>query len=148
MTNPIPDWILNTPSTQAIHNQPPRAAGELVLPFTPVDLFNIGAELIAQFLQRVVEAVVGFFIPGRAGAAFDQLADWANGLVNSFSGIITQIANLVAGTSGGIFGTVPPGGSLDDLIDLIPDALRSIPFLNIAGVGGPQNIGESVKSSK
>lgn len=75
MTNPAPDYIQNTPSTDAIHTAPPKAGGEFTTPFTPAALAQIGVQFIAGFLQKVVEAIVGVFVPGVS--AFEQLANWA-----------------------------------------------------------------------
>lgn len=78
MTTEPPDYYQGGASTEAIHNRPPTAGGVPVLPKTPHQLWQIGTELIEQFLKRVVNAVVGVFIPGVD--AFQQLQDWADDL--------------------------------------------------------------------
>lgn len=94
MTVP-PDWITSTPSTPAIHNKPPPAGGALVPPFTPEQLLQIGAQFIEQFLGKVVQAVIGVFIPGDNGAAFAQLQGWASGIEGLLLAVPTEIATIV-----------------------------------------------------
>lgn len=103
MTEQAPDWVTDTPSTDAIHNKPAKAGGEFTTPFTPAKLFQIGAQLIEQLLAKVVAAIVGIFIPG-GGTAFAQLADWASVQLPAL--ILAPLTTLV-GLLVTIFDSVP-----------------------------------------
>lgn len=109
MTEPTPEWAETTPSTEGIHKKPPRRGGEFTFPFTPQQLFEIGAELIEQFLRRVVNAVAGVFIPGVD--AFSQLQDWANNIGEFIGNIFDTIVDALNDLLGGVFG----GFDLGDL---------------------------------
>jgi hypothetical protein len=108
-----PDYVVNTPSTPAIHNEPPRS-----FQWTNLDeqqLSIMRQRLISAILQIVVQAVTGGFVPGGGiGGAFSQVQAWAanilgpdfiNSLLNGDQPINVQT----------LFGAIPP-----NLLSLIP----------------------------
>jgi hypothetical protein len=87
----VPDWALADIPWRPVH-QPP--ANQWTRPFTPQQLQEIGGELVEQFIRQVVLAVVGSFIPGNHGAAFDQLKAWADDLPNQIVAFINAATGL------------------------------------------------------
>lgn len=79
-----PDWATAVPSAD-VHKLPSGAGTTPTNPFTQQQLLQIGAQLIEQFLQKVLLAIVGFFIPGVS--SFEQLANWAHGLSDQLGNI-------------------------------------------------------------
>ncbi|QBI98035.1 minor tail protein [Mycobacterium phage Jamie19] len=77
MSIEMPDWASNIPSAP-IHQT--RPGSEITRPFTAQQLHELGGQLVEQFLKQVVLALAGIFVPGKLGAAFDQLKDWADDL--------------------------------------------------------------------
>jgi hypothetical protein len=106
-----PDWAFDTPNVP-LHDL--RGQQELTRPFTSQQLIEIGVELIEQFLRKVVEAVVGFFIPG-GGSAFDQLADWAQ--------FIPIVGDIVAAITGAFGDFTDLGSWFTDLIGILGNPL-------------------------
>ena len=98
MTEPIPDWVLNTPSAP-IHQQP--AGSELQRPFTRAQLLEVGARWLEGFIKEVVKALVGALIPGTP--AFEQLKDWADNLAEQLEDIpiIGDIIEILTGVEDG-----------------------------------------------
>lgn len=92
MTNPLidPEWSSEIPSAPVHKGQ---SQGGLTRPFSAQQLVEFGIELIEQFLRRVVNAVVGFFIPG-GGPAFDQLANWADGINDGLQNFATLVTGI------------------------------------------------------
>lgn len=64
-------------------------------PFTQQQLLEIGAELVEQFLRRVLLALAGSFIPG--STSFDQLVAWASDIP-----ILGDIVEALTGQVGGL----------------------------------------------
>lgn len=87
MTEQPPDWALSVPPTDAVHAR--QTGTEWTRPFTQQQLLEIGGQLVEQFLAKVVQAVVGVFIPGDRGAAFEQLRQWAQGIPSDIIEAIT-----------------------------------------------------------
>ena len=138
MTDQPPDWAVSVPSTDLIHQRPVQ---EVTRPFEQQSLLEIGLQLIEQFLSQVVEALVGVFIPGGLGSAFEQLRDWADDLgdmvaeIPVFGPIIELLADLF-----GIDIGDPGAPDLSDIwlsIPIIGDILRML------GIGAPNDDGES-----
>lgn len=110
----IPDWARAVPSTAGVH---PAASGTgFTRPFSTEQLLQIGADLIEQFLRRIVLAFTHAFIPGIP--AFEQLQQWADG-----------IADLLWWLE------------VDELLDLIGDSVGSLLEINWLS---PQAIWEAV----
>ena len=134
MSDAPPDWAVNIPSTELIHQRPEQ---EVTRPFEQQDLLQIGAQFIEQFLRSVVEAVVGIFIPG--GSAFDQLRDWAEEAADLPTMIASYGAELAApilnllGTALGI----PNLGEVLQKLALLPSVL-----LAAATGDDPDDIGD------
>lgn len=123
MTEQPPDWATSVPSHEGIHNKPPGT--ELTRPFTQAQLIEIGAQLIEQFLKRVVQGLVGSFIPG-AGPALDQLFSYGQKILGAFDGI-----DLDGG----------PGAILGAIAEALADALADVPIIGdlveaITGIAG------------
>lgn len=141
MTEEAPDWVTSTPGA-SIHNLPTKQ--DLTFPFTPQQLLEIGGQLIEQFLRRVVEAVVGFFVPG-AGPAFDQLFDWAHDLGTAAWGAFNQVGQLISDIGGHVIGDVSAAlnGAVNGLASLVNNLLHnagavigSIPQTIVTGLNG------------
>lgn len=67
---------------------------------------------------------------------------WFSGLLgggNLAEDILNIPAKIFEGITGGVF-----GGDTLNILNEIADALTNIPFTNVGGVGGPENIGGSV----
>lgn len=114
----LPDW-LEVPNVP-LHDLR-QGAGELTRPFTQQQLLQIGRELIEQFLKKVVQAVVGFFIPG-GGTAFEQLSNWA----------IDNILNIPLTALGAIFDN--NGKILTDLLSIPADIITGLPTAVLSGM--------------
>ena len=141
MTEEAPDWVSSTPGAP-VHNLPTKQ--DLKFPFTPQQLLEIGGQLIEQFLRRVVEAVVGFFVPG-AGPAFDQLFDWAHDLGTAAWGAFNQVGQLISDIGGAVIGDVSSAinGAVNGLAHLVDKLLHdagavigSIPSALVSGLNG------------
>ncbi|GAA2436197.1 hypothetical protein [Mycolicibacterium llatzerense] len=141
MTEEAPDWVSSTPGAP-VHNLPTKQ--DLTFPFTPQQLLEIGGQLIEQFLRRVVEAVVGFFVPG-AGPAFDQLFDWAHDLGTAAWGAFNQVGQLISDIGGHVIGDVSAAlnGAVNGLASLVNNLLHnagavigSIPQTIVTGLNG------------
>jgi hypothetical protein len=102
-----PDWITNTPSTDQIHNEGDNGGFSFSTFFTPAKLFQIGAQLIEGLIRRVVEAIVGIFIPG--SSAFSQLENWATTLLPAqILDPINQVLQLLIS----LFNFIPGAGTI------------------------------------
>ncbi|AER48398.1 minor tail protein [Mycobacterium phage Babsiella] len=98
MTDPLPDWMRQTPNLESLHNLPDIPWGgyrprDIELPSLP-DLALFVAKMLERFLKDVVLAVVGFFIPGDLGAAYEQLKDWATNLPDQIVSFIDNVAGI------------------------------------------------------
>lgn len=136
-----PDWVAETPGAP-VHNLPTKQ--DLKFPFTPAQLLEIGGQLIEQFLRRVVEAVVGFFVPG-AGPAFDQLFDWAHDLGTAAWSAFNQVGQLISDIGGHVISDVSAAinGAVSGLSSLVNNLLHNagavigaIPQTIVSGLTG------------
>ncbi|WRQ08163.1 minor tail protein [Mycobacterium phage dwieneke] len=98
MTDPLPEWMRQTPNLESLHNLPDIPWGgyrprDIQLPSLP-DLALFVAKMLERFLKDVVLAVVGFFIPGDLGAAYEQLKDWATNLPDQIVSFIDNVAGI------------------------------------------------------
>ncbi|ULN72305.1 hypothetical protein [Mycolicibacterium smegmatis] len=98
MTDPLPDWMRRTPNLESLHNLPDIPWGgyrprDIELPSLP-DLALFVAKMLERFLKDVVLAVVGFFVPGDLGAAYEQLKDWATNLPDQIVSFIDNVAGI------------------------------------------------------
>lgn len=116
MTEQPPDWALSVPPTDAVHAR--QTGTEWTRPFTQQQLLEIGGQLVEQFLAKVVQAVVGVFIPGDRGAAFEQLRQWAQG-VPILSDIVEAITGVVNGDLSDLSEWARKIPILSDLVELI-----------------------------
>lgn len=125
MTEPTPEWVEETPGAP-VHASLSKVGGPWTRPFTPGQLIEIGGQLIEQFLRKVTEALVGFFIPG-AGPAFDQLFDWAHNLATAAYGAFNDIGELISNIGGAVIGDVADAinGAVSGLTNLLDDLLHN-----------------------
>ncbi|AJA43320.1 minor tail protein [Mycobacterium phage Sbash] len=99
MTDPLPEWMRQTPNLESLHNLPDipwggyNPTGAISLP-TPGDLLLFVRKLLERFLKDVVLALVGFFVPGDLGAAFQQLKGWAEDLPGAIVAFINNVAGI------------------------------------------------------
>lgn len=96
MTDPLPEWMRATPNLESLHNLPDVPWGGynkqgVPLPSLP-DLLEFVGKLLEKFLERVVMAVVGFFIPGVS--SFEQLQEWAQNLGAQITSFIYNTAGI------------------------------------------------------
>lgn len=80
-----PDWVTSTPSTPAVHNEPP-----LPYQWTSLSAEQLNAlrtKLIQSLVQVVVQAVTGLFIPGGNNAATQQLEQWATSILDKLTNV-------------------------------------------------------------
>lgn len=118
MTTPEqPEWVTEIPSGP-VH--PGRQQAER--PTSAQHMFAFGSQMIEQFLRRVVQAVVGIFIPG-GGSAFNQLASWANGINSGLQDFATLFT--------GIDFSQTPGEVWADVIDVFVSPLEK--FAELVG---------------
>ncbi|ART69127.1 hypothetical protein BTO20_11525 [Mycobacterium dioxanotrophicus] len=99
MTDPLPDWMRQTPNLESLHNLPDVPWGGyskqgVPLPSLP-DLTRLVLQLLEKFLGDVVLALVGVLVPG--SPAFDQLKDFAESI--PVIGDIIQIVETVLKTA-------------------------------------------------
>lgn len=96
MTEPVPGYVTNVPSHPPIHNRPPRPYQWQNL--SQDQLAAIRAKLLESFLQVVVQAVSGLFVPGGGiGGALDQLEQWAQS-VPAIATFVELLTGIVGGT--------------------------------------------------
>lgn len=119
MTTPEeqPDWVTEIPSGPVHPDRQQNAR-----PSSAQHMLAFGSQMIEQFLRRVVQAVVGFFIPG-GGSAFSQLASWADDV----NGGLQKFATLVTG----IDFSQPPLEVWADIIDVFVSPLEK--FAELVG---------------
>lgn len=156
MTIGMPDWATVVPSAP-IHNAQPD--GALTRPFTPQQMLEFGIQLVEQFLQKVVLAIVGIFVPGVS--SFDQLRDWADtipglsqvldlidGVTSFVQQLIDAVINALTGGSGagndlsGILWALNPFNWLQQTVSAIQTALDPV-LAQLAGVEGRLTAAES-----
>lgn len=94
----FPDWVRNTPSTPAIHNEPPQNYQWQNL--TSDQLASLRKNLVDSIIQVVVSLVRGILLPGDPGT---QLQDWAED-VPGFDQLISIFGGSGSGSTG--FGNV------------------------------------------
>jgi hypothetical protein len=116
MTEELPDWY-ETPNVP-LHEG--RGNTQFTRPFTAQQLQEFGRILFEQFLQKVVQAVAGAFIPG-SGTGFEQLSDWALGILGP-----DFLSSLLSGDTPinvqGLFGAIP-----SNLLSLVPINILGTP---------------------
>lgn len=111
MTVDVPDYVIQTPSTQAVHTEPPTSYHWQQL--TNDQQKALRKNLIESILQEVVTAVISILLPGPAGA---QLAQWAENLASQLAEL--PGINLVV--------TVLENG-FQELIDLVTGGVGNAP---------------------
>lgn len=94
--DPVPEWLRQTPNLPSIHDLPNVPWGGynpqgVPLPSMP-DLFEFVGKFLEKFLEQVVMAVVGFFIPGVS--SFEQLKEWAENLGAQITSFIYNAAGI------------------------------------------------------
>lgn len=126
----FPDWVRNTPSTPAIHNEPPQNYQWQNL--TSDQLASLRKNLVDSIIQVVVSLVRGILLPGDPGT---QLQDWAED-VPGFDQLISIFGGSGSGSTG--FGNV-----IADFLGILGDpsglgsgtptlpGVNSIPLLNV-----------------
>ena len=170
----IPDWVTAVPAAAGVHPEGlAQTGGAWTRPFTVQQLVEIGLELMEQFLKRVVNAVVGVFIPGLD--AFTQLKNWAldigsaiqdlvDGLQNLITGLLTAPANFlgnifdvfVDGVNtlgqmiGGLFtgfGGIPGGGSGDGGAALVADLLEKAGLVTDTAISASEDAEDALEAA-
>ncbi len=96
MIDPIPEWLRQTPNLESLHNLPNVPWGGydgqgVPLPSLP-ELADFVKLFLEKVLERVVMAVVGFFIPGVG--SFEQLQEWAQNLGAQITSFIYTNAGI------------------------------------------------------
>lgn len=102
MTDPLPDWVRQTPNLESLHNLPDvrwggyNGQGSVPLPSLP-DLADFIKLFLDKFLGQVVQAVAGVLIPGLP--SFDQLRDWAQNIpgLSQFLDLLDKLSDLFGG---------------------------------------------------
>jgi hypothetical protein len=136
--------------------------------FTLFDTFT-------QFVQTILSALTGGLLGGDLtnlmekipviGQLFAGLTDFT-GLLGNPTGlgtgspglpdasaipllgpVLSQITSVINTLFQSFLGLVPSLGSFPDLMTALQNALTSIPFLNVVGLGGPGDIGGSMQST-
>lgn len=131
MTDPLPDWMQQTPSLESLHNLPDipwggyDGQGRVPLPSLP-DLADFVKTFLEKFLGEVVLGLVGVLIPGLS--SLDQLQGWGSNLLTPDSSLITKLLGGFQGidlsSPGGILSAITSGGGiLDPTTGLIPEWL-------------------------
>ncbi|QKY78902.1 minor tail protein [Mycobacterium phage Rebel] len=110
MSIEMPDWASNIPSAP-IHQT--RPGSEITRPFTAQQLHELGGQLVEQFLKQVVLALAGIFVPGKLGAAFDQLKDWADDLGDRIISDINDNAGIDLASWDAFIASLDDGKGID-----------------------------------
>src|SRR5258708_4894999 len=82
MTGPQPPWANRTPSTDGVHNEPPRNAQWTNMEQQAWDALR--SKFMESILQVIVQDLTGVLFPGPAGV---QLANWTLELLTTSSSI-------------------------------------------------------------
>ena len=127
----VPDWASADIPWRPVH-QPP--ANQWTRPFTPQQLQEIGKELIEQFIRQVVLAVVGSFIPGNHGAAFDQLKAWADDLPNQIVAFINAATGLNFASWSAFVASLDDNHGID--LPVLPQLLAALDGIDLDGDPG------------
>jgi hypothetical protein len=121
MTDPLPDYV-QAPFFQELHNRPAGSSGLVGLSQDEAETMR--GKLTESLLGVVVQALTGGFLPGGLGAAFEQLAEWADTLLGVFDNIpiIGDLIDLLMDFLGGGDGETdnPALGGLAALLGNIP----------------------------
>ena len=118
---------------------PGLGGGTFDLPTTAEDFIqNI---LTPTGLLMTITEIVEMFT-GISGGDSTDLTAWIEDLFDpaNFTSLMSTILDTLSNLS---LGDVPPG----DEFNAIGNALSNIPFLNILGIGGPSNIGDSLQTT-
>jgi hypothetical protein len=131
VTSP-PDWATAVPATADVHRAPQQQATR---PFTPQQMQQVGAELIEQFLKRVLLSIVGVFVPGTT--SFEQLEEWGDNLAVEVAKIpiIGDIIEVITGVEDGDTGDL--GTWVSDVLGWVED------LFNGAGNVPPTHLGDA-----
>ncbi|MCV7255352.1 hypothetical protein H7J86_24620 [Mycobacterium hackensackense] len=138
-----PDWVTAIPSAP-VHEQD---QDQFTRAFSPQQMLSFGAELIEQFLRRVVQAVRGVFVNGVA--AFDQLFDWAQELAGAAFDAFNKIGRLISRVGGEVIedvGDAIKGTAItlsklsSDLLHNTAAVIGSIPQALVSGLNGALNV--------
>lgn len=124
-------------SAPAGYKTPPVPTTTNDNPWTAERIAAMRGGLLELIVRRVVEALVGSFIPS-SGPAFEQLANWGDDVKDSIQAIIDHIYKVVTGV-------LDPGRTIEDFIDKVGDLLSKISPLNLFnafGVLGADQIGK------
>lgn len=129
MTDPLPDWLKQTPNLESLHNLPNVPWGgynpqNVPLPSLP-DLFEFVGKFLEKFLEQVVMAVVGFFIPGVS--SFEQLQEWAQNLGAQITSFIYNTAGINLASWDDFVASLADGKGIDlPLLKAALDGLSAI----------------------
>lgn len=131
-----------SPFFAGVHTEPPSTP---FIPLSQDETRGLREKLVTSIIQLVVQAITGIFSPGAGGGglsgALGQLTSWATNLPG-----LAQMQGLIQGLVDNIFEGITGLSRVGNLITDLFGALRNIPFLNVLGIGGPSNIGESILS--
>lgn len=131
MTDPLPDWLRQTPNLPSLHNLPNVPWGgynpkDVALPSLP-DLDVFVRKLIEKFLSQVVLAFTNIFVPGELGAAFDQLKDWADNLGDQLVAFINSNAGINLASWDDFLASLDDGKGIDlPVVVQVLSALQSL----------------------
>lgn len=106
-------------------------------------------------LQSLIQSLLGMLGIDIEGTLLDQIFDLVDGfdewfgdfniLQGGFDDLAGRFEDLIGQFFEAFQGAIPIFSSLDEMISAVLNLFQSIPFLNIGGVAGPSNIGDSVR---
>lgn len=111
---------------------------------------------LLEWVETIVDQLLGALGLDAVGSLLDKIFDLSDGFDDWFGdfdllqGGFGDLGGRFEDLLGSVFGALQGGTpdlAIDDLIAAVQDALSSIPFLNILGIGGPGDIGGSVQET-
>lgn len=130
MTVGMPDWAAEIPAAPGIKSY---GQSQQMRPFTQQQLLEMGREFLEQFLRRVVQAVVGFFIPG-GGPAFDQLKAYFDNIGSEIVVKIDELSGLNFGSIDAFLASLEDGKGID--LVAVPKLVRALQGIDLNGDPG------------